>query len=84
MRRPPPVVESLDVDQDGKLSADELENATESLLLLDANGDGELTADEISPSPPADGRDQPGPPPPHGKGKHQGPPPGEPQHSQSR
>ena len=84
MRRPPPVVESLDVDQDGKLSADELENATESLLLLDANGDGELTADEISPPPPADGRYQPGPPPPHGKGKHQGPPPGEPQHSQSR
>ena len=77
MRRPPPVIEALDVDQDGKLSAEELKNATESLLTLDTNGDGELTGDEMFPPPPADGGDQQGPPPPHGKGKHQGPPPEE-------
>jgi Ca2+-binding EF-hand superfamily protein len=84
MRRPPPVVEALDIDQDGKLSAEELKNATESLLQLDANGDGELTGDEMAPPPPADGGEEQGPPPPQGKGKHQGPPPRDSQDSPSR
>ena len=62
-RRPPPFIESLDVDQDGKLSAEELKNATASLLQLDANGDGELTGNEMSPPPAADDSAQQGPPP---------------------
>jgi Ca2+-binding EF-hand superfamily protein len=74
-RRPPPFIESLDVDQDGKLSAEELKNATASLLQLDANGDGELTGNEMSAPPAADDSAQQGPPPIHGKGKPQGPPP---------
>ena len=77
LRRPTPVIRALDVDQDGKLSAEELKNATESLLTLDTNGDGELTGDEMFSPPPADGGDQQGPPPPHGKGMPQGPPPEE-------
>lgn len=85
MRRPPPVIEALDVDQDGKLSAEELKNATESLLTLDTNGDGELTGDEMFSQPPAEDGDQQGPPPPpRGKGKHQGPPPEESQDSEQR
>ncbi|HBE23571.1 MAG TPA: hypothetical protein DDW21_09095 [Verrucomicrobiales bacterium] len=83
-RRPPPFIESLDVDQDGKLSAEELKNATASLLQLDANGDGELTGNEMSPPPAADDSAQQGPPPIHGKGKPQGPPPRKLQDSPSR
>jgi hypothetical protein len=83
-RRPPPFIESLDVDQDGKLSAEELKNATASLLQLDANGDGELTGNEMSPPPAADGSAQQGPPPIHGKGKPQGPPTRKLQDSPSR
>ena len=34
---PPPVIAVLDADQDGKISAEEIENAPESLAKLDKN-----------------------------------------------
>jgi hypothetical protein len=47
-RMPPLViVEALDTDKDGKLSADEVKAATASLRKLDKNTDGKLNAEEI-------------------------------------
>lgn len=46
---PPPVVAVLDADRDGKISAEEIENAPEALAKLDKNEDGELTRDELRP-----------------------------------
>jgi Ca2+-binding EF-hand superfamily protein len=47
-RMPPlAVVEALDSDKDGKLSADEVKAAPESLRKLDKNGDGKLNTEEI-------------------------------------
>jgi Ca2+-binding EF-hand superfamily protein len=47
-RMPPlAVVEALDADKDGKLSADEVKAAAESLRKLDKNNDGKLSSDEI-------------------------------------
>lgn len=76
--RPPiPVIEVLDSDHNGTLSADELRNATTSLLTLDKNKDGKLTEDEIRP--PQSGRGPEGPGQPGrgtgGRGQN-GPPPG--------
>lgn len=49
---PPRVVlQALDTDHDGKLSAAEIANAPRALLTLDLNGDGQLTPDEIQPRP---------------------------------
>lgn len=63
----PPVIAALDADKNGRVSAEELTNAPESLKLLDKNGDGELTFDELLPhGPPPRGDEQ-------GEG---GPPPG--------
>jgi hypothetical protein len=46
-RMPPlAIVEALDTDKDGKLSADEVKTAAASLRKLDKNADGKLTADE--------------------------------------
>lgn len=45
------VLQALDTDGDGKLSAAEIAGAPVSLLKLDRNGDGMLTADELSPRP---------------------------------
>jgi Ca2+-binding EF-hand superfamily protein len=45
------VLQALDTDHDGKLSADEIAAAPQSLLTLDRNGDGQLTSDEIQPRP---------------------------------
>jgi Ca2+-binding EF-hand superfamily protein len=57
----PPVITALDQDQDGSISAEELENATESLKQLDHDGDGELSPAELRPhGPPPEG------PPPEG------------------
>ncbi|MEX2140700.1 MAG: hypothetical protein WD894_15670 [Pirellulales bacterium] len=39
--------EALDKDKDGKISADELKRASESLVALDKNKDGKLDAEEI-------------------------------------
>jgi EF hand len=47
--------EALDKDKDGKLSADELKMAAESLATIDANKDGKLDAGEIG-WPPQFGR----------------------------
>lgn len=51
--RPQPrlVLDALDLNHDGKLSADEIAAAPQSLLKLDINGDGTLTFDELMPRP---------------------------------
>ena len=50
MMRRMPVMATLDADDDGTLSASELESAGEALRKIDRNGDGDLTIDEIRPS----------------------------------
>ena len=56
-----PIMAALDTNGDGILEADEIANASASLLKLDKNGDGQLTRDELRPK--GFGR-PPGPPPP--------------------
>jgi hypothetical protein len=63
---PPPVIAALDTDRDGTLSAEELEEAPDSLLELDMDGDGELSPQELHPHGP--------PPPPPGDGAPGGEP----------
>jgi hypothetical protein len=46
---PPPVMVALDTNHDGKLEAQEIENAAQGLKELDANGDGQLTFEELRP-----------------------------------
>lgn len=50
-RRPgiPPIaiLNALDADQDGKISAKEIKNAAAALKALDKNKDGKLTAEEM-------------------------------------
>lgn len=60
--RPPPIIAVLDADQDGVISAEEIENSPNTLLLLDQNGDGELTREELRPEgrPPRGGGRPPG------------------------
>ena len=48
-RPPSPVIEALDADHDGAISADELKNAAEALSKLDKNKDGKLTEEEFRP-----------------------------------
>ena len=45
------VLQALDTDHDGKLSAAEIAAAPHTLLTLDRNGDGQLTLDELQPRP---------------------------------
>lgn len=52
MKRPPPVIDVLDQDQDGKLSAQEMRRSGKSLESLDRNQDRELTPDEMFGPPP--------------------------------
>lgn len=49
--RPPPnpLIEALDTDGDGVISAEEMKAATESLAKLDTNKDGKLADDELRP-----------------------------------
>ncbi len=49
--QPPPrlVLQALDTDGDGQLSAGEIQAASASLLKLDKNHDGQITGDEYSP-----------------------------------
>lgn len=61
-----PLIRLLDVDQDGVLSADEIQKASAKLKSLDANKDGKLSDDELRRSMgpgfggPREGRFQPG------------------------
>lgn len=45
------VLQALDLNHDGKLSAEEIKAAPSSLLALDKNGDGQLTVDELTERP---------------------------------
>lgn len=47
-RQPPRrlVLDALDLDHDGQISADEIQAASQSLLTLDRNHDGQISADE--------------------------------------
>ncbi|MEM8668029.1 MAG: hypothetical protein AAGG48_10965 [Planctomycetota bacterium] len=47
--QPYPWVAIFDTDQDGELSAEEIKNATASLLTLDRNNDGRIGGDELRP-----------------------------------
>lgn len=46
-----PVIIALDLNKDGKLSVDEIEQAPKSLKTLDKNSDGDLSREELRPSP---------------------------------
>jgi Ca2+-binding EF-hand superfamily protein len=46
------VIDVLDANHDGVISADEIAYASEALKQLDKNGDGQLTRDEMRPPPP--------------------------------
>ena len=68
-RRPPnPLLEALDANGDGEISADEIEKAAAAVAKLDKNGDGKLTGDEIrqfervaGPQEGSEGGPRPGP-----------------------
>jgi hypothetical protein len=57
---PQPVLEALDTDADGTISAEEIKAAAESLLALDADGDGALSLEELRPRPPEDAPEEKG------------------------
>jgi Ca2+-binding EF-hand superfamily protein len=44
-----PIIVALDKDQDGEISASEIDNAVAALRSLDKNGDGKLTLEELRP-----------------------------------
>lgn len=58
-----PVIEALDADADGVISAKEIEKAAKALKKLDKNEDGRLTEDEFRPNAPAAGPRPSGRPP---------------------
>jgi Ca2+-binding EF-hand superfamily protein len=45
-----PIMSALDTDNDGALSASEIDNSPAALKKLDKNGDGRLTEDEVRPN----------------------------------
>jgi len=59
-----PLMKALDADQDGTISAAEIQNASKALAALDKNSDGSLSADELRPdlSAMAGGAGRPGQP----------------------
>lgn len=67
-----PLMEALDTDGDGTLSAEEIRNASKSLLKLDKNKDGKITAEEMRPPGGPGGRMGPG-----GRGGQRGGPGGQ-------
>lgn len=66
--RVPPIMQALDADGDGEMSADEIAGATAALLSLDTDGDGNLTTSEMNAGerrgrgPGGPGRGRPFPP----------------------
>ena len=48
-RPPNPVMEAIDTNKDGALSADELKNASKALAALDKNKDGKIDQEEMRP-----------------------------------
>lgn len=71
-RPPMPIIDVLDADHDHVISADELKNATKSLLTLDKNNDGKLTENEFGPGA-ANARGRGGPQGGPGGGQRPGP-----------
>lgn len=75
-----PLMTALDADGDGKISADEINNATAALKKLDRNKDGLLDQTELRPEfgggPPGGGRPQGDGTPGGGRGGAGGPPAG--------
>ncbi len=61
MMRVNPLVQALDADKDGEISADEIAKAPAALKTLDKNGDGKLSGDEIRPNPGGMGGERGGP-----------------------
>ena len=65
---PDPMLQALDANTNGVISADEIVNAPTALKTLDTNSDGQLTQDEIRPPCPMAAQDtdntQRPPPPP--------------------
>lgn len=53
-----PLLVLFDADQDGVISAEEIDHAAETLLSIDANGDGAVSDDELGAAlpPPPDRR----------------------------
>ncbi|MES2920064.1 MAG: hypothetical protein V4819_00855 [Verrucomicrobiota bacterium] len=49
---PSPLLAALDLDEDGALSADEIEDAPLSLASLDKNDDGTISRKELNPGKP--------------------------------
>jgi len=74
--RPPrsPLVEALDVNQDGIIDSNEIANASAELLTLDKNHDGQLTPDEYRPHRRHGMNGPPGPPPDSADSSNNGPP----------
>lgn len=68
--RKPRIIELLDADDDGVISAEELQNAGKALLALDMNRDGQLSENEYRPPRGPGGPGGPGGPPrgPEGQG----------------
>ncbi len=60
--RPPtnPIVEAIDKDKNGSLSAEEIKNAVAALKTLDKNGDGEISREEMRPEFGRPGQGGPG------------------------
>ena len=71
-RFPNPVLEAIDADKNGELSADEIANAATALKTLDKNSDGKLDMAEMRPNFEGMGRGFGGPPGGPGFGGGQG------------
>ena len=53
-----PVIIALDENEDGEISAEEIEKAEAALAKLDKDGNGKLSGDEVRPSRTSGGRDR--------------------------
>ena len=67
-----PLMEALDADHDGVISAAEIKNATASLITLDKDKDGKLSEEEIRPAGRGPGAGGPGGGGPGGEGRGPG------------